>query len=226
VIFGNPKRIIFDRGTAFTSQEFKEYCKQENIEHVLITTGVPRSNGQVERINRTLIPLLTKLAAPKADEWFKHLDVAQKYLNAIPSRSTGFAPFNVMLGTHMRLKEDPRVAELIDSALVNSFQDKRDELRLQAKQNILRVQQANRKCYNKKRKEPKRYNEDDLVAIKRTQLGSGLKLAPKYLGPYTIIRSLRNDRYIVRKVGEGPCQTSTSADHMKPWSDDCDDDSS
>lgn len=26
-IFGNPRRIIFDRDTAFTSQEFKEYCK-------------------------------------------------------------------------------------------------------------------------------------------------------------------------------------------------------
>lgn len=53
VNFGNPRRIISDRGTAFTSNEFREYCKKENIEHVLITTGVPRANGQVERMNRT-----------------------------------------------------------------------------------------------------------------------------------------------------------------------------
>lgn len=48
-IFGNPRRIICDRGTAFTSGDFQEYCKYESIQHVLTTTGVPRANGQVER---------------------------------------------------------------------------------------------------------------------------------------------------------------------------------
>jgi len=27
----NPSRIITDRGTAFTSTEFKDYCRKENI---------------------------------------------------------------------------------------------------------------------------------------------------------------------------------------------------
>lgn len=61
VSFGNPRRIISDRGTAFTSNEFREYCQKENIEHILITTGIPRANGQVERINRSLIPVVIKL---------------------------------------------------------------------------------------------------------------------------------------------------------------------
>jgi len=64
--FENPYRIISDGGTAFTSGMFKEYCTEEKIQH-LITTG-SRSNGQVERINRTLIPLLTKLSALKPEE--------------------------------------------------------------------------------------------------------------------------------------------------------------
>lgn len=67
-VFGNPGRIISDRGTAFTSQDFQTYCKDEGIEHSTIVTGVPRGNGQVERINRVLIPLLTKLSAPHPDE--------------------------------------------------------------------------------------------------------------------------------------------------------------
>lgn len=41
-IFGNPRRIISDRGSAFTSGEFKEYCRLEGIEHSLIAVGVPR----------------------------------------------------------------------------------------------------------------------------------------------------------------------------------------
>lgn len=48
IIFGNPRRIILDRGTAFTPNDFQGYCKEEHIEHVLITTGIPRANGQAE----------------------------------------------------------------------------------------------------------------------------------------------------------------------------------
>jgi len=50
----------------------------------------------------------------------------------------------------------------------------------------------------KKRKEPASYSENDLVAIKHTQQDPGLKLADKYLDPYKIINTLRNDRYIGR----------------------------
>jgi len=81
IIFGNPRRINSDRGAAFTSNDFQSYCRKENIEHVLITTGVLRSNGQVERVNRRLIPLLSKLADPAREEWYKHLGLAQQCLN-------------------------------------------------------------------------------------------------------------------------------------------------
>lgn len=57
--FGNPMQIISDRGTAFTSNDFKEYCDRQNIQHIMITTGVPRGNGQVERIHRIIIAVLT-----------------------------------------------------------------------------------------------------------------------------------------------------------------------
>lgn len=49
--FGNPKNIVSDRGTAFTSKDFQKFCEENNINHHLITTGLPRANGQVERLN-------------------------------------------------------------------------------------------------------------------------------------------------------------------------------
>lgn len=60
--------------------------------------------------------------------------------------------------------------------------------------------------------------------MQRTQIRPGLKLAGTFLGPYEITRVLRNDRYLVAKIGEheGPRQTSTSADYMKPWIEDSD----
>ncbi|GFW33470.1 hypothetical protein TNCV_2210051 [Trichonephila clavipes] len=66
--FGNPIRIISDRGSAFTSKLFNDYCDEENIQHLQIATGVPRGNGQVERIHRTLIPVLTKTIIRRLNE--------------------------------------------------------------------------------------------------------------------------------------------------------------
>ncbi|GFU05827.1 transposon Tf2-9 polyprotein [Trichonephila clavipes] len=49
---GNPIRIISDRGSAFTSKLFNDYRDEENIQHLQIAPGVPRGNGQVERIHQ------------------------------------------------------------------------------------------------------------------------------------------------------------------------------
>lgn len=232
LIFGNPVRIISDRGTSFTSDAFKDYCNSENILHVLITTGIPRANGQVERINRTLIPLLTKLSSPKPEEWYKYLGVAQKYLNATPHRSINTTPFHLLFGTHMRIREDPEIRRLIEEEWIAMFQMDRDEVRERAKEKIVEVQAQNRKTFNKNRKEAVKYKQGQLVAIKRTQAKPGLKFHAKYLGPYRIVKVLRNNRYVVQKAGEheGPQTTSSAADHMKPWlineendfSEDCD----
>jgi len=218
-IFGNPRRIISDRGVAFTANAFKDYCSEEKIQHLLITTGIPRGNGQVERINRTLIPLLTKLSTPKPEEWFKFLDIAQKYLNATFSRSTSRTPYQLMFGTHMRLKEDPQVREIIENEWTRMYEEERDDIRQQAKAKIAEIQRENIKNYNKKRKKAQQYKTGDLVAIKRTQLGPGLKFRDKFLGPYRITKIMCHDRYVVTKIGnhEGPLETSTSADFMKPW---------
>ena len=36
-IFGNPLQIISNRGSAFTSEDFRTYCAEEKINHILIT---------------------------------------------------------------------------------------------------------------------------------------------------------------------------------------------
>lgn len=113
-IFGNPRRIVSDRGAAFTSNDFSEYCTKENIEHVLITTGVPRAKGQTERLNRVLIPLLTKLADPDREKWYKYLETAQQCINTTVSRSIGMTPFQLLFGVRARLRDDPEIMKLLE----------------------------------------------------------------------------------------------------------------
>lgn len=147
-IFRNPTRIISDRGTAFTSSDFCDYCK---IEHILTTPGIPRANSQVERVNRTLISLLTKLSSPKPTEWYKYLEIVQQFLNTTLHRSMG-TPFQLLFVTRAKLRDDPHIQEIIENELETLFQNSRDELRLQAKENIANIQLENKRNYNKKRK--------------------------------------------------------------------------
>ncbi|UYV81297.1 SNRNP200 [Cordylochernes scorpioides] len=218
-IFGNPRRIITDQGTAFTSNDFKEYCKKESIEHCCITTGVPRGNGQVERINRTIVSVLTKLSIDNPQEWHKHVRKLQKALNSTHQRSIRMSPFELLVGVKMRKEEDLRLLEMIEEDLALTFDEERDQKRKAAKQEILKIQEENRNTFNKKRKKAFVYKEGDLVVIQKTQFATKSKLYPKYIGPYKVIKIKPNDRYNVEKFAdfEGPNRTSCSADLMKPW---------
>ncbi|GFX28241.1 transposon Tf2-8 polyprotein [Trichonephila clavipes] len=216
-IFGNPIRIISDRGPAFTSKLFNDFCDEENIQHLQIATGVPRGNGQVERIHRTLIPVLTKLSLDDSTKWYKYVDRSQRILNSTICHSTKWTPFEILVGIKMRNKEDILIKDLLLEEIVKELLEQREFLRNDAKKNIETLPSENRKTYNRRRKKASLYKEDDLIAIQRTQFGAGLKLGPKFLDPYKVMKVNSKDRYEVEKVGqhEGPNSTTTSADLMK-----------
>ncbi|BFG06629.1 uncharacterized protein DMAD_13610 [Drosophila madeirensis] len=195
VTFGNPACIISDRGSAFTAQDFLQYCEDEKIKLVKTTTGLPRVNGQVERLNSVIISVLAKLNVDDPSKWFKH--------------------------------DDQQLQSLIQKESIIAFEDDRNELRAKAKTQILNLQAENKNTYNLRRKPPRHYDVGDLVAIKKTQFGSGLKLKPKFLGPYQIIKVKHNNAYDVKKVGnsDGPKHSSSCAEYLKPWSTSNDDDS-
>ncbi|GBO29901.1 hypothetical protein AVEN_249386-1 [Araneus ventricosus] len=225
-IFANPSRIISDKGSAFTSKDFEDYCKDKGIQHIQITTGVPRANGQIERMHGTHIPVLAKLSVDDPAKWFKFAPDVQRIINSTVSRSAKFTPFELMTGVKMRNKDDLKIKEILDEEYMNSIIQEKETIREEAKANIFKVQEENRRKYNRRRATAPIYKINDLVAIKRTQLGGGLKLKPKFLGPYKVVKIKPHDRYDVAKVGshEGPAATTTSADHMKPWSDACSED--
>ncbi|GBN85294.1 hypothetical protein AVEN_181422-1 [Araneus ventricosus] len=121
-----------------------------------------------------------------------------------------------MTGVKMRNKADFIIKEILDEEYMNSIIQEKETIHEEAKANIFKVQEENRR-----RRAAPIYKINDLVAIKRTQLGGGLKLRHKFLGPYKVVNIKPHDSYDVPKVGshEKPAATSTSSDHMKPWSD-------
>lgn len=56
--YGTPKIIIFDQGSSFTSKQFKLFCKQNNVRHIVNAVVTLRANGQVEHLNSTILGAL------------------------------------------------------------------------------------------------------------------------------------------------------------------------
>ena len=46
--FGLPKKIVSDAGTNFVLDQFQQFCRQLNIEHVITSSFHHQSNSQVE----------------------------------------------------------------------------------------------------------------------------------------------------------------------------------
>ncbi|GFX87293.1 transposon Ty3-I Gag-Pol polyprotein [Trichonephila clavipes] len=136
-------------------------------------------------------------------------------------------PFELLFGTKMKSCQDIKIVELLNDEITAQFQEQRDALRQDAKKQIYKVQDENRRTYNRRtynrrtynrrRRQAHKYQLHDLVAIKRTQFGPGLKLKQKYLGPYKVTKVKHNDTYDVEKCEfvDGPLKTSTCAEFMK-----------
>ncbi|GFU63284.1 uncharacterized protein TNCV_661181, partial [Trichonephila clavipes] len=96
----------------------------------------------------------------------------------------------------MRNKEDILIKDLLLEEMAKELLEQREFLRNDAKKNIETLQSENRKTYNRRRKKASLYKEGDLVAIQRTQFGAGLKLRPKFLGPYKVTKVNSKDRLL------------------------------
>jgi transposase InsO family protein len=73
------------------------YCTEQEIKHSLISVRHPQSNGQVERVNGTLVPLLQVTAETEATWDKKIAEMECQLINAV-NKTIGDTPFHVLYG--------------------------------------------------------------------------------------------------------------------------------
>ena len=69
---GLPISLKSDRGPQFISDEFREYCEQNNITHCKVTARWAQANGEVERQNASLLKRL-QIAQAESRDWRKEI---------------------------------------------------------------------------------------------------------------------------------------------------------
>ena len=199
------------------------------INHVLIATASPKANGQVERVNRVITPMLAKLSDPSSGKyWYKMLTDVEFALNNTIHSTVGVTPSKLLFGINQRESVIDPVVEYLEQTK-HSGKDTRnlEQIRFEAIEKIKKSQEYNKAYFDKKHKEPRKYQIGDYVMIKNfdTTVGVSKKLIPRYKGPYEVVKVLRNDRYVLQdienfQVTQKAYVGTWEASNMKPWYND------
>ncbi|GJQ80858.1 hypothetical protein Trydic_g14119 [Trypoxylus dichotomus] len=96
-------RLISDRGSAFTFVAFKNFMEESDVENVLIAVGIPRVNGQIERLNKDIIHMLAKITENPA-KWDEVLEKVEYAINNTVNRSIKDTPTRLLFGINQRGK--------------------------------------------------------------------------------------------------------------------------
>jgi len=222
--YSRPLQIISDRGSCFISREFEDFTKEHNIQHIKIATASPQANGQVERFNRTILPMIAKLADERRTHWANVLRDVEFACNNVVSKATNECPSTLLFGMRQR---GAIIDELRDALELSGRLDTHRELsnlRERAEKQIQKNQQMNQRSYNRRHKIAKRYQVGDKVMTRNfdNTPGVSLKLIPRFKGPYQVDRVLRNDRYVIKdtegfQLTQTPYKGMWEASNMRPW---------
>lgn len=96
--FGVPASLQSDNGPEFTSQVSQTVAKALNISWNFHIPYRPQSSGKVERTNRSLKTILTKMSQELHLDWVRLLPLALLRLRALPKKPLSVSPFELMYG--------------------------------------------------------------------------------------------------------------------------------
>ena len=100
-----PDTVISDNGGEFTGENFVQVLDRHNVKHSFITPYSPQSNGLVERVNRTLMGLLTGLGP--STQWCSSLSQAVLTYNNTYHKELKGTPSECLTGIASKLPVRP-----------------------------------------------------------------------------------------------------------------------
>ncbi|UYV72042.1 hypothetical protein LAZ67_9001620, partial [Cordylochernes scorpioides] len=166
---GAPQYLISDRGSQFTSNLMKEVVKTCKIKHCFTTSYHPQTNGLTERLNRTLINMLSMYVNTDQKNWDEILPFITHAYNTTIQETTGYSPFFLMFGREpTSLLDDRNISVDIDKDDYNEYikhhLDKMNRTRKLVINNTIKTQERMKKNYDKKHME-RSYEPGELVAV-------------------------------------------------------------
>ena len=165
----------------------------------------PRSDGHVERFNRTLIAMLSKLCEDCKEDWDDHLPYVMCAYRATINESTGYSPNRMMLGRETTLPIDlvfPSAAsiqpfqceveyvEWVQAAMQQNYERAREHLGMAA---------ARQKSYFDARARGRKFKAGDWVLRLCVPNINQDKMNFPYVGPYLVVKEIGEVNYLIQR---------------------------
>ena len=198
---GVPVQIIHDRAAEFLSDVLQETAEVLGVTQLPTSGGHPQTDGMVERLNRTLKQMLSKIVSKGGRDWDDQLGAVLFAYRTAPHTSTGMTPFSLVYGRDPRVPTSLNFYQPVYSTPVletefakELFQDLREARKL-AQRNIKKAQHQQKQNYDKSAVEPT-IKVDDLVMLK---VEPRFKLDQTYKGPYRVME-VTSTNAVIRPV--------------------------
>ena len=114
-LFGTPAYLVSDQGNAFTGHLITNLCELYGVQKLRTLPYHAQTNGQVERMNQTIIHMIGKLEQDKKAHWSEHLLEMLAAYNGTRSMVTGYSPYFLLFGRKARMPVDYLFPTLCDS---------------------------------------------------------------------------------------------------------------
>ena len=105
-LFGAPAYLVSDQGKAFTGHLISNLCELYGVQKLRTSPYHAQTNGQVERMNQTIIRMIGKLEEDKKARWSEHLPEMLAAYNGTRSVVTGYSPYFLLFGRRSRMQVD------------------------------------------------------------------------------------------------------------------------
>ena len=114
-LFSAPAYLVSDQGKAFTGHVITHLCELYGVQKLRTSPYHAQTNGQVERMNQTIIRMIGKLEEDKKACWSKHLPELLMAYNATRSAVTRYSPYYLLFSRRPRIPVDYLFPTLRDS---------------------------------------------------------------------------------------------------------------
>ena len=189
VRFGMPTSIVSDRDPRFTSHFWRAFVKLLGTDLAMSTAYHPQTDGQTERMNRTMEDMLRGFVGPRQDDWCKYLSMVEFAYNNSVQASTLHTPYFLNHGRHPLTPLSSAVPSRSANPAVSEWVEGLQSALKSAKSNLASAQQRQKSHADRRRRDhPFKVGDQVLLAARKNQLPPGLssKLSAKYFGPFLI----------------------------------------
>ncbi|KAL8441499.1 hypothetical protein Emag_007115 [Eimeria magna] len=193
---GLPKVFVSDRDTRFTAELWKGFCERFEIQRAMSSAWHPQTDGQTERVHRTLEQVLRTYIQSDETKWEDLLPAVELAYNCTTHASTGLSPFEVMIGENPLRAADLDVVENFEPTISSPMTKLFQQLVDRAAANILQAQARQKHFADTGRQEATFAVGDQVwVATKFMQARGVQKLQPQFIGPFKVLKRVGKVAY-------------------------------